>query len=435
MKQKGTFTKRINYEYNELDTIAEYLEERAAEGWELSSKVGAVWGFRKAEPRKVKFNVEVVDADVSGDALTEFVSFCEADGWSHVFDAGNIQIFENEDLDAAPIHTDPGVKLGIVHERCAVTRILLPIVLSIISALMIKMAYFPLDVHFFTDFSNISSAVFMAVLCVLLLLNMADYLFWYKKAKKIVENGESPIYKRSRFNRAIDMLVVVCLIAYGVVFNLMDTAFDGDWPFFIYLAGLLIVMIVCFWFVFPRMSAKYNHSRKGLGGLYAGILIAFTMIAVIVGWKVVPYQDKELVPPLTLEDLDICETYEGNLYAWRDASPFLITYEGDDSKGDEFVTYDIYVTDYQKIYDLAVDYWLEPTERDYEIFEDQSDIKEMYNFKETTEPAFGADKVYYNENYDRWLLLYPDRVVRLDVCVPLSDTQMRIVAEKLTGEL
>ena len=73
MTQKDTFTKRINYEYNELDTIAEYLEEAAADGWELTSKTGAIWGFRRSNPRKVRFSVEVVDTDVTGDALDEFL--------------------------------------------------------------------------------------------------------------------------------------------------------------------------------------------------------------------------------------------------------------------------------------------------------------------------------------------------------------------------
>ena len=80
MKQKKTMIKRMTYECNELDTISELLEEKAAEGWELASKTGVIWGFRKSEPRKVKFNVEVVDTNVIGDALDEFIAFCEADG-------------------------------------------------------------------------------------------------------------------------------------------------------------------------------------------------------------------------------------------------------------------------------------------------------------------------------------------------------------------
>ena len=91
MRQKDTFTKRINYEYNELDTIAEYLEEAAADGWELTSKTGAIWGFRRSNPRKVRFSVEVVDTDVTGDVLDEFIAFCEAGGWKHAFDAGALR--------------------------------------------------------------------------------------------------------------------------------------------------------------------------------------------------------------------------------------------------------------------------------------------------------------------------------------------------------
>ncbi|MBR5517278.1 MAG: DUF2812 domain-containing protein, partial [Firmicutes bacterium] len=136
MREKDTFTKRIAYEYNQLDTITEFLEEKALEGWELTSKSGAIWGFKKAEPRKVKFSVELMDEGVLGSELDEFIAFCEVGRWKHSFDAGNIQIFENEDLEAEPIHTDPAVKLDIVHEKCKAFRIFMPAVFSVIFLLM-----------------------------------------------------------------------------------------------------------------------------------------------------------------------------------------------------------------------------------------------------------------------------------------------------------
>lgn len=128
MRQKEILTKRIRYEYNELDTIAEILQEKAAEGWELVSKTGNMWGFRRSEPRTAQFNVEVIDLENPAMELAEFVAYCEAGGWKHAFDAGDIQVFENEDLDAEPIHTDPEVKLQIVHERCKAMRICLCVI-------------------------------------------------------------------------------------------------------------------------------------------------------------------------------------------------------------------------------------------------------------------------------------------------------------------
>ena len=160
MREKDTFTKRIAYEYNQLDTITEFLEEKALEGWELTSKSGAIWGFKKAEPLRVKFSVELMEEGVSGSELDEFIDFCEADGWKHYFDAGSIQIFENEDLEAEPIHTDPAVKLAIVHEKCKAFRVFMPIVCSVIFFVIMWKLMFPLDIYFFKSTRAIGNVLF-----------------------------------------------------------------------------------------------------------------------------------------------------------------------------------------------------------------------------------------------------------------------------------
>lgn len=434
MTQKDTFTKRINYEYNELDTIAEYLEEAAADGWELTSKTGAIWGFRRSNPRKVRFSVEVVDTDVTGDVLDEFIAFCEAGGWKHAFDAGNIQIFETEDMEAEPIHTDPKVKLELVHDRCKALRLLLPAALMVILGLMMKMAYFPLRIDLFADFDSLINLAVLPLLGIILIASMAEYLIWYRKAKKAVDAGLSPIYKRTQVSRILDVLLLAILFGNVIVGNLLGAAFDEDWPFFLSLVAVLAVSIMVFWILFPKLSAKYNNSKKSNGGLFAIVVIIVLVVSVFVVPKVIPDEAEPKGIPLTLEDLGICKTDEAGHYEWREASPFLMRYEGGDESQGKAMYYEIYVTDYEKVYDLAVKYWLEPDELDEELFY-PDDIKEMYNYKEVDEPAFGAETVYYNQDYDRWLLLYPDRVIWLDTPEKLSSEQKEIIGEKLTGEL
>ena len=98
----GTIARKTNTasEFgSRLDTIADILQEKAAEGWELVSKTGNTWGFRRSKPRTAQFNVEVIDLENPAMELAEFVAYCEAGGWKHAFDAGDIQVFENEDLE------------------------------------------------------------------------------------------------------------------------------------------------------------------------------------------------------------------------------------------------------------------------------------------------------------------------------------------------
>jgi hypothetical protein len=111
----------------------------------------------------------------------------------------------------------------------------------------------------------------------------------------------------------------------------------------------------------------------------------------------------------------------------------LTHYECAEFTDDYGLDYDIYITKYPKVYDVAVDRWTVPTKRHYEMYEDPADVEALFHFEEVKEPAFGADKVYYNDG--RRLLLYPDRVIRIDAPEGLTEEQMKIVAEKLSADL
>ena len=438
MRKKDTFTKRISCEYNELDTIAEFLEEKAAEGWELTSKTGVVWGFRRAEPRKVKFNVEVVDSDVMGEALHEFIAFCEADGWKHVFDAGAIQIFENEDLDAEPIHTDPEVKLGIVHDKCKAMRIFVPIVVTIVLMAMLWKAYFPLDIYFFESSRMMGNMIIIPLFCIAFFASTIDYLLWYRKAKAAIGRGDEPVYKRSRFSKALAGVMFALIIINGFVVGLLDSVCNEDWGMLKILIGLLVICVVGFWIVFPRVSAKYNKSRSSNTIDYVAAVVILLVVALSLTPMLMQDEEKPLTPPLTLEDLGLCESMDEDPYLRREKSVAMTFYEYDEDFADgniEEIYYSIYITNWKLVYNTAIKEWTVPKKRDYEIFADPSVLDQRCNFKEVDDPGYHADKVLYNEDYDRWLLLYPDRVVMLDVSEELNNEQMDIVAEKLTADL
>ena len=74
LKDMNTMTVRFACEYNELDALAEFLEKKAAEGWQLTSKTGVSLGFRRSALRKVRVSVELVyydDNDYDNDRFIE----------------------------------------------------------------------------------------------------------------------------------------------------------------------------------------------------------------------------------------------------------------------------------------------------------------------------------------------------------------------------
>lgn len=434
MKQKETMTKRMTYECNELDTIAEMLEEKASEGWELASKTGVIWGFRRSEPKKVKFNVEVVDTDVFGDALDEFIAFCEADGWKHVFDAGKIQIFENEDLEAEAIHTDPEVKLAIVHDRCKATRLLLPGVVFLVLAFLTWKLLFPLDIYELTSWYSLFMSCMMPVFAVIMIALMADYLLWYKKAKQAVERGRKPVYKRSKISRYADLFVVTIYLCGLILTALIDAFYGGSETYGLYMVGVFAFLIGFAWFLFPKFLAK-RGKKKSSGLLYGAIAVVLAICAGLFvpgGFLVDAPEEAPPVLPLTQADLGIGKTDPKELYMERSGTFLLKETWCEDYSGSNGLNYTVYTTKYDKVYELVVEEFLVPPEEEEEEWI-HSDI--WYNYKEVDEPAFDAKKVYYNEDLEAWLLLYPDRVIRLDAPEKLTREQKEIIREKLTGDL
>ena len=434
MRQKEILTKRIRYEYNELDTIAEILQEKAAEGWELVSKTGNTWGFRRSKPRTAQFNVEVIDLENPAMELAEFVAYCEAGGWKHAFDAGDIQVFENEDLDAEPIHTDPEVKLQIVHERCKAMRIMTPIVMAVLFSLMVWKAYFPLDLYTLEDTRQLGFICLLPLFCGLLLIGVADYVVWYRKAKRAIALGDNPVYKRSAFSRGLNVVTLAVLDVCVLAPNLVDAALNDRWLEFAALAGVLLAALILYNVIVPKVSAKLNKTKSSndMDVFAVGIVLCLVVLLLAPSWLRGTENNLEL--PLTLQDIGI-EAVDEDPYARCEKSPLLTHYECAEFTDDYGLDYDVYITKYPKVYDVAVKDWTVPTERQYEMYEDPAEVEELFAFYEADEPGFGAEKVYYNERTKRRLHLYPDRVIRIDAPEGLTEEQMKIVAEKLTADL
>lgn len=94
LKNVDTMTVRFTHSWCELDSLAEFLEEKAAEGWQLTSKTGIILGFRRSKARQVKISVELVYADDNDEDNERFIEYCRAAGWRHVFSDGNCKFLK-----------------------------------------------------------------------------------------------------------------------------------------------------------------------------------------------------------------------------------------------------------------------------------------------------------------------------------------------------
>ena len=435
LKDMNTMTVRFACEYNELDALAEFLEKKAAEGWQLTSKTGVSLGFRRSALRKVRVSVELVYSDDNDYDNARFIEYCESAGWRHMFSDGKIQIFETDDLDATPIHTDPALKLAAVHRKAKKMNLWLPVIALFFSCLWMK--HFRLNFDYGTLMSSreILAVFGMPFLMLVLVLLAGSYLHWYLKAKKAVADGQSPDYRKKRLNRILDK--VILLYIFGGIWGaqLLDAYFSGKRTEMITTLALFAVILL-FIILFPFFSARFGTARKGNYGTYLLIGIGLAVLtSAVTGVIIETAESGEYVQvdgsyqmvsldelPLTMEDLGIETAAYADRYCDRGGTPFIRYMECDDFSNNEenyFLSYRVYVGNARKLVQ-----WMIESRR------------EFMEFSEIEDEGFHGGKTYISvgeggSKENKWILQYGDRAIWINTNIPLSDSQKKIIREKL----
>ena len=124
---KDELIKLLLIKENDCNSLELYLEKMAAKGWMLESTSPIVHflQFKKCEPEKVKFYVDIFEEYskdmVSGYNLPEYIGMCEESGWNYITEIPtpktgftseySFQVFASEDLNAPPIQTNDFFKI------------------------------------------------------------------------------------------------------------------------------------------------------------------------------------------------------------------------------------------------------------------------------------------------------------------------------------
>lgn len=419
MKGKKIWTTQFYFERNELDSVAEFLEDKFANGWEMTSLTGGIFGFRKTEPKTVKVSVELADTDGDVTEKKRFIEYCEADGWKHFFDGGLLQFFLNEDLDAEPIHTDEEVKLSLVHKKCFSVRVILNLVL--IGALMLCLWMIFSDIKYWHLYSSqqVMHMMLMPLGIPLVLISMGGYLLWYRRAKLAVERGLAPVYRRSKVGRAVDRISIVwmLLVLWGGI--LMDAVYEKS-KVSLAMGIFFIVGTYLFIFVYIRIEASRNRSQGQSTIKY--IVCAVVFIAMLSGLAYLiflPAGEREDYgqPTLTLEELGVTSDGSSDQTVHFEGSP-LVKYEsGYERWGSKRIDYECYSTKVAWAYDLILQQRFFDWDKTYERVEDD---------------AFDANEVYLMgqaAGLSQWLLIYDEHILYLETTLDLTDDQKAMIGE------
>lgn len=417
MKMKNTMTKRFRYEYYELDALAEYLQHQAAEGWELTSKTGNVLGFRRCEPRRVKISAEIVYQDSGDWDNSRMIEYCEAAGWKHIFSDGKLQIFETEDMQAEPIHTDQKLKLREIHRKSYKMNLLLPLI-TIVPAVGIFIKCNPFDncTTYLRMYSLLTTMAF-PILIFILMLYAGHYLLWYTRACRQVNAGEMPNYGKKILPHLLDKFMLLYVFAglWGTL--LFDAYNEGNRNSFIALLAVIVVLSA-FSDGFVVYSARKNKDRSGNFGTYFLCIIVLTALMVGLTSAVGDGSVDNGKLRCSAETLGIETTGQTAQTVKRTGTPFLTYEQGweEDADGTFLFGYDLYHTRSSKLRQSVLE-------------------QEYYNWSEEYEAvsasAFDAEKVYYNEVLKQWLLIYPDKIAAVYADRSLTGRQKRAIAQAM----
>ena len=436
--------------------VERHLEKMARKGWQLENAGNPFWTYRKAEPANLHYamtyfpDASVFDSQLTGEQET-YADYCAAAGWEMVSTYGPLQIFVNDRPDPVSIETDEKEKLTAIHGAMK-KMLLLPYgALAAVWLVNLLLRLGPQSYYStLSTFSSNQQLLLLLAIALLILVSLGmivDYLVWYLRSQRAVERGGAclPSHTRPRMIFQWTILAVAMAAALGSV----GYASGRPWlP--------LVLVVLCG--VFLLMAGTYGllhllKSRNGSRRFNRRAYIAGTVVLSIIYTAVLVKGMTALIPrteapvpaevytvetergsrtydiyrediPLTLEDLgytvteaDHCsyrrEEQTSPLVRWVQYSQYVY---GEDSVLPELT------------YDTADIPWTWLRERCWE------QMSQYFNFAETDPAPWEADRTLQwdgSTGSRRYLFLYGERIVFLFLEEAPTAEQMAVISSNL----
>ncbi|WP_243156510.1 DUF2812 domain-containing protein [Clostridium sp. C8-1-8] len=256
---------------HECEAVEEYLEGMAARGWMLKSISGNIFIFKKIEPRRLKYSVDVLhkisDFDHKDtDVALEYRDYCVAAGWKYVCQRGKIQVFYSEEgADTVPIHTEGKEKFKSIL-KASITSVIAQLIFMFLFVFNIYIQLFE-DIE--AALSNSYTLVFIAVMVIFAIvtsMELIDFFFWLVKNIRYLKQNKNIRYsnfKRIRIKNLVKGLAALLLI-FSLALEGGKTVGQG-----VSLVGLMFIPIIIS-IALAIVINKKHYSRTTNIILYVG---------------------------------------------------------------------------------------------------------------------------------------------------------------------
>lgn len=417
--------------------VERHLEKMARKGWRLEKAGNPFWTYRKAEPANLHYamtyfpTASVFDSDPTEEQET-YADYCAAAGWELVSAYGPLQIFVNERPHPVPIETDEREKLAAIHGAMK-KMLLLPY--GVLAAVWLVNLLLRLDLRSYysmlSTLSSIQQLLFLLAIALLILVFLGmigDYLVWYFRSRRAVEQGGACLPSHTRPRLLFQWTILA--IAMAALLGPWGYKSGGQWlPFVLAVLVITFFLLAGCYGLLHLLKSMAGSRSFNRGAYIAGtIVLSVLCIAATAGAILLIPEAESPAPP----EVYIAETAQGsrtyNIY--RDDIPLTL----------EDLGYTVTEADhcsYQRGEQASpLVRWVQYSQSVYgegsdlpELAYDTADIPwtwlrewcwsrsaRYFDFTETDPGPWGADRAIMDEEstgYRRYLFLYGERIVFL----------------------
>lgn len=215
----------IHFPY-ECTALEEYLEDMAQKGWMLKSIYENIFRFKRMEPKKLKYSVDIFNRKNTGSAL-EYREYCKVAGWDFVCESGKIQVFcSEEDTESISIQTDEHEKYKSVfkYSLCKLSWQVL-LILCFIFNLYLQWGASAPGLPLAYNLSIFSSIAMIIFICISS-MTIINFIIWNIKAKKSLRENNKLIYsnykdvmRKSTLQKGYSLIMLVGLFGFIALDN------------------------------------------------------------------------------------------------------------------------------------------------------------------------------------------------------------------------
>lgn len=332
---KKTYAAWTFQEY-ESDAFAEYLEQKAREGWHLR-KIGSLLCFEKGEPCKRRFFVTAFPYGSEFDSsynyeVETFRKQYEEEGWTLQYGGRQWQVFYTEDPEKEPPRPDREQFLAAKRKAFSIGRWASVILLT---GLLIWFLWF--EVHnnpgrFFADGSGMLASISMVFLLAGVIQAPVRGFLWYHRAgRQLAESGTLPKTSFAKVRKRNWTSIIYTLFWLALLFWGWNLTTAGKAATIIQAFVTLGICSFVLWWV--RECGEGTRRDNIIGYFVGAFILVFVSNMLFTGlWMRILPEEKKEEPKQVLEyPVDFAaygyEPWEENYRYFLGTKSFLAAYQ------------------------------------------------------------------------------------------------------------